>query len=101
MKSVCLAYSGFVIGVTSFSLGAVAAAYVLSDDNYRTYGIVLGRAGELALLSDLLSLLLGVAICTVSRRVGGEVPRRLIRCTFWSFLLCVITLVSFPAIAAP
>jgi hypothetical protein len=101
MKYLCRIYSGLVIALACFSLGAVATPFLLSPAAFRGNELVLGRVGDLAILGDLLSVLIGVMICAVCLWFKFKTPELLIRCTLGSLLLCVLTLVFLPAIHSP
>jgi hypothetical protein len=98
LQQSCRVYLALVIVVAFLSFAAFAAFY-LPAAVVRGYELVLERAENVATLTALLSVFVGVVLCIGCLWSKLEPPGVLVWCTLIAILLCAFTLLFLPAIA--
>jgi hypothetical protein len=97
LKQASRAYSGLVIATTIFSAAILGWDY-FPGAAVRGHGLVLGRAGEISLLSALLSSIVGGTMSAACLLFKVEPPVLLVRRTLMAILVFLLDLMLLPAI---
>jgi hypothetical protein len=98
LKQACGVYSGIVIATTIFSAAVLGWDY-FPGAAVRGYGLVHGRAGDISLLSALLSSIVGGTMSVACLWFKVEPPVLLVRRTLMAILVFLLDLMFLPAIA--
>jgi hypothetical protein len=98
LRYTCSVYSGVVTAISLFSVLAVSAAN-LPHAYVRGFGITVERAGNIASLGALASMIAGCVLCAAFAWLKVGPRSRLERNTLIAFLVFVLVVLLFPSIA--